>query len=253
VQLGNLSGALEQYQRAGGIWHELTIEYPDNMKYAGQEGANRYRTAEVLDLMGRNAEALALHRANAKADSAALRRDPKNAAHRLELAFSLTRVGDMLLKLGRPGEALAAYRETLAIREQAVAADSSFAKRVELIESQGRICQALARADPSSAGAACARAVRLMHSTPIEPTNAGYRGYMAGAYADVGEVYDSLAANPATPSAERRAHRMAALETYRRSSALWSDLASRGLVYPADTGRVTAAARAVSRAEAALR
>jgi len=111
----------------------------------------------------------------------------------LGLAFSLTRVGDMLLKLGRPGEALAAYRETLAIREQAVAADSSFAKRVELIESQGRMCQALARADPSSAGAACARAVRLMDSTPIEPTNAGYRGYMAGAYSDVGEVYDSLA------------------------------------------------------------
>jgi hypothetical protein len=54
-------------------------------------------------------------------------------------------------------------------------------------------------------------------------------------------------------SAERRAHRMAALETYRRSSPLWSDLASRGLVYPADTGRVTAAARAVSRAEAVLR
>jgi len=253
VQLDNPAEALEHYRRAGALWEQLAAEYPDNLKYATLGQANRYRTAEALAMLGRHAEALTLHRANVKADSESIRRDPKNAAHRGGLASSLTRVGDMLLKLGRPREALVAYRETLAIREQLMTMDSSFARRIEMIEARGRICQALARVDPQAAGAACARVVRLMDSTPIEPTNAGYRGYMAGAYSDVGEVYDSLAARRAIAVPERHADREAALETYRRSSAIWSDLFTRGLVYPADTGRVTAAARAVARAEAALR
>ena len=92
-----------------------------------------------------------------------------------------------------------------------------------------------------------------MDSTPVEATNAGYRGYLAGAYSDVAEVYDSLATNPAILPAEQRAHRLAAVKAYRRSSADWTDLQARGLLYPTDTGRGAAAASAVARAEAALR
>jgi hypothetical protein len=54
---------------------------------------------------------------------------------------------------------------------------------------------------------------------------------MAGAYSDVGEVYDSLGAERAVSAAERRPYRLAALQTYQRSSEIWSDLAARGLVY----------------------
>jgi hypothetical protein len=39
---------------------------------------------------------------------------------------------------------------------------------------------------------------------------------------------------------------------YRRSSDLWADLARRKLVSPTDTFRVSAAARAVERAKAAV-
>jgi hypothetical protein len=52
---------------------------------------------------------------------------------------------------------------------------------------------------------------------------------------------------------DRRRRRLAALELYRRSSAIWSDLDARGLINPADTGRVTAAKQAVARVEAALK
>jgi hypothetical protein len=90
-----------------------------------------------------------------------------------------------------------------------------------------------------------------MEATTLEPSNAGYRGYLAGAYSDLAEVYDSLERRGAPE--DRRRQRQAALELYRRSSAIWSDLDARGLVNPADTGRVAAARQAVARAEGAVR
>jgi hypothetical protein len=90
-----------------------------------------------------------------------------------------------------------------------------------------------------------------MHATTLEPSNAGYRGYLAGAYSGLAEVYDSLGAR-GSPEDQRR-RRLAALELYRGSSAIWTDLDARGLVNPADTGRVAAARQAVVRAERAVR
>jgi hypothetical protein len=89
-----------------------------------------------------------------------------------------------------------------------------------------------------------------MHETSLDSSNAGYRGYLAGAYSDLAEVYDSLAARGAGADRGRRGR--AALELYRRSSAIWSDLETRRLVNPTDTGRVSAARQAVARAEAAV-
>jgi hypothetical protein len=94
--------------------------------------------------------------------------------------------------------------------------------------------------------------VGLLDATVVDPANAGYRGYFAGMYSNVGEAYDTLAPRTADQAARRR-HREAALTLYRQSLAMWSDLKSRGLINPADTGRVALASAAVARAEAALR
>ena len=125
-------------------------------------------------------------------------------------------------------------------------------KRFQLMESQNKICGVLGRMAPAQADPACARAARFMNATVLEPSNAGYRGYLAGQYSDMGQAYDSLASRlqASTPGARR--FRVAALAMYRRSSEIWTDLRDRRLVNPADTARVSAAALAVSRAEAAL-
>ncbi len=254
VQLGDLRGALDAYQRSETIRKQLAAEFPGNTDYRGLVRASNYWIAEVLAAMGRPAEALVRYRTNLTEDSAMVRADPKNAEYRSGLAFSLSRVADMLLTLGRAREALADYRQSLRLREVAFRADpDNLFKRLQLIESHGRICRTLASMAPSSAAAECALTTTLMHETPMAPTNAGFRGYMAGAYSDLGAVYDSLAASPATPPAARYADRLAALDAYRRSSAIWSDLAARGILNPVDTGRVSAAARAVERAEVAVR
>jgi tetratricopeptide (TPR) repeat protein/tRNA A-37 threonylcarbamoyl transferase component Bud32 len=254
VQLGDLRGALESHQRSKAIRSELAAEFPDNADYQRLVGASNYYMGDILAELGRPGEALALHRSNAAGDSAGLRADPKNAALRSGLAFSLSRIGDMLVRLGRSNEALSAYRESLALRAGELRADSAnLFKRVQLIESHGRICRTLGRIAPAAAGPGCATVSRLMHATQLDPTNAGYRSYFAGAYSELGVVYDSLAASPATPPAERGGYRRAALDAHRRSLIIWSDMAARGIVSPVDSARVTEAAKAVGRAQAALR
>ena len=53
----------------------------------------------------------------------------------------------------------------------------------------------------------------------------------------------------AAAAADRRSYLAAALDVHQRSRAIWADLARRRLVSPIDTGRVSAADRAVARAE----
>jgi hypothetical protein len=124
-------------------------------------------------------------------------------------------------------------------------------KRFQVVESQTSICRAAAALAPARADQECDRAAQLMHETRLDPTNAGFRGYLAGAYSDLAEVYDSLATHGRP--ADRRLRHLAALDLYRQSSSIWSDLETRGLVNPTDTGRVTAARRAVAQAEIAVK
>lgn len=160
----------------------------------------------------------------------------------------------MLLKLGRPRGALALYRQSLGVREEQLRPDSTnLFNRLQLLESRAGICRAVVALTPAAASRPCAAAATLMAETTIEPANAGYRGYLGGAFSDLAGVYDTLAASPAISAGAARRHRLAALDAYRRSEAIWSDLSARGLVNPVDTGRVTAARRALARAEALAR
>ena len=252
VQLDDRAATLESYGRARAIRVALVAESPGNNDYRKLLGTIDFWIGNVLAELGRYGEALAKYRAGLAGDSAQIVRDPGNAATRAGMAFSLTRVGDMLLKLGKPGEALAAYQQSRAIRVAELRQDSTnLFKRFQVIEAQAGVCRATAPTAPARADQECERATELMHGTTLEPSNAGYRGYLAGAYSDLAEVYDSLERRSA-PEDRRRRH-LAALDLYRRSSAIWSDLDARGLVNPTDTGRVTAAKRAVARAEGAAR
>ena len=227
-------------------------EFPDNTDYQKLLGSVDFWIGGVLAEMGRYEEALMKYRAGLAGDSAQAIRDPRNAATRAGMAFSLARVGDMLLKLGEPGEALTTYQQSRAIRVAELRTDSTnLFKRFQVIEAQASVCRATAATAPARAGQECERAAELMDGTTLEPSNAGYRGYLAGAYSDLAEVYDSLGRR--APPEDRRPRRQTALELYRRSSAIWSDLDARGLINPADTGRVTAAKQAVARVEAALK
>jgi len=254
VQLGDLPAALESHRRALALRRALLAEFPDNADYYRLVGASLYYEAEILAEMGRTREALARYRQLFAEASASAAADPKNAQYRSAMAFDLTRIGDMLVRLGDHEQALGEYRRSLDIRKPELRADpTNLLKRLALIESHARLCKTLASVGRPSARAACAETASLMDKTVIEPTDAGDRGYIAGAYSDLGEVYETLAASRATPPADRRDYWRAARGLHQRSLSIWSDLTARGAVVPADTGRLGAAERAVARCDAALR
>jgi non-specific serine/threonine protein kinase/serine/threonine-protein kinase len=252
VQLGDLSGALENYRKSRALRAGLAAEFPDNVDYRGLVGSTDFWIADVLAQLGRYAEALAIYRERLAADSAEAREDPKNVVARSGIAFNLVRVGDMEFRLGRAAQALPRHRQALAMRSEEFRADSTnLFKRFQVMESESKICAVLGALSPREAEPACSRAAELMNATALDPSNAGYRGFLAGQYSDMGQAYDSLAAHPAQKADVER-FRQAALDMYRRSSRIWLDLRDRRLVNPSDTARVSAALKAVTRAEAAL-
>ncbi|HET7468055.1 MAG TPA: serine/threonine-protein kinase [Gemmatimonadales bacterium] len=252
VQLGDLNGALENYRKSRALRAGLAAEFPDNADYRGLVGSTDFWIADVLAQLGRHAEALAIYRERLAADSAEAREDPKNVVARSGIAFNLVRVGDMEFQLGRAAQALSRHRQALAMRREEFRADSNnLFKRFQVMESESKICAVLGALSPREAEPACGRAAELMNATALDPSNAGYRGFLAGQYSDMGQAYDSLAAHPVRKADVER-FRQAALDMYRRSSQIWVDLRDRRLVNPSDTARVSAAVQAVKRAEAAL-
>ena len=134
--------------------------------------------------------------------------------------------------------------------EQELRADTAnLFTRLAIVEDLARVCKVLAGLGRPDAPAACARAGRFGDAIEVEPEHAFPRAFLAQAWTDVGEAYERLAAGAAAGATDLRSYRVAALERHRRSREIWSDLSARGLVSPVDTGRVSAASRAVERAE----
>ena len=239
VESGDLAGALASQRRSRGLRRELSAEFPDNATYAEAASTARYYEAAVLGRMGRWKESLALHREGLAEDSTG--------------SFSLCRVGEALAGLGRDEEALGYLRRALRRHEQELRADTvNLFTRLAVVEDLARICKLLARLGRPDAPAACSRTTGFAEGISVEPSHAFPRAFVAVAWSGMGEAYETLARGGATVPADRRSYRLAAREKHRRSHEIWADLAARGLVSPVDTGLVTAAARSLARAEAAL-
>ena len=185
--------------------------------------------------MGRWEEALALHREGFAEDSTG--------------SFSC-RLGEALGALGRHEEALGYLRRALRGHERELRADTaSLYNRLAVVEDRGRICRTLAVLGRSDAPAACAGAARFADGIAVEPAHAWPRAFLAAAWSNMGEAFETMAGRPGIATSDRMGFRLAAVDRYRRSSETWSDLKGRGLVSPVDTGRVSAAAHALARAE----
>jgi non-specific serine/threonine protein kinase/serine/threonine-protein kinase len=235
-EAGDLAGALASHRRSRALRRELTAEFPDNATYAEAGSSARYYEASVLGRMGRWQEALALHREGLAEDSTG--------------SFVLCRIGEALGALGRDEEALGYLRRALSRHERELRSDTaSLFTRLAMVEDLARICKVLARLGRADAPPVCARTVTFAEAIVVEPAHAFPRAFLAAAWTDVGEAYESLAGRAETAATDRRRYRAAALERYRRSDEIWSDLSARGLVSPVDTGRVSAAARTAERAE----
>ncbi len=232
----DVAGALESHRRSRALRRQLSAEFPDNATYATQASTARYYEATTLAHLGRWEESLALHLEG-------LAEDPTGS-------FTLCRVGEALGALGRHQEALDHLTRALRKHEQDLRADTaSLYNRLAVVEDRGRICSTLASLGRPDAPASCARATAFGAAITVEPGHAFPRAFLAAAWTQVGVAYETLARRPGVAPADRRDYRLAARDRHRRSHEIWADLKTRGLVSPVDTGRVSAARRALERAE----
>jgi tetratricopeptide (TPR) repeat protein len=233
---GDLIGALASHRRSRGLRRELAAEFPDNATYGELASSARYYEATVLGRLDRWEESLALHREGLAEDSTS--------------SFALCRVGEALGALGRHEEALGYLSRALRKHQQELRADTvSLFSRLAVVEDMGRICKTLATLSRPDAPAACAKTTAFATAIAVEPGHAFPRAFLAAAWSDLGNAYETLAARPTASEADRRDYRLAAMERHRTSHEIWSDLSARGLVSPVDTGRVSAAARALARSK----
>jgi tetratricopeptide (TPR) repeat protein/predicted Ser/Thr protein kinase len=236
VEAGDLTGALKNHRRSRALRRALSDEFPDNVKYAEAAGAARYYEATVLGKLGRWEEALALHRESLAEDSTG--------------SFTLCRIGEALAALNRGEEALTFLRRALRKHAQELRADTAnLFTRLAIVEDTTRVCKVLATLGSAQAPSACIGATRFAERIAVEPDHAFARGFVALAWADLGEAFERLTGLSGVSEADLANYRLSTREQFRRSRDIWADLKRRGLVSPVDTGRLAQAERAYARAE----
>jgi tetratricopeptide (TPR) repeat protein len=246
TQLHGAAAALPAFRRSREISEALAAEYPGNVDLQRMLSVALYWEGETLALMDRSAEALRLFERSVGISEALVAAD--TALSRGDLDFGYLRIGDMLARLGREGEALVRYRGTLESRRRVWAADrENLWTRLALLESATRVCRTLAAHDPSAAPPVCSEARELIDGTKVDTTSAADLGYMGGAFGDLGDAYERLAGAPRASVPDRARARSAAHAMHTRSYRIWEDLARRGVISPVDTPRVSLAKAAVER------
>jgi hypothetical protein len=98
----------------------------------------------------------------------------------------------------------------------------------------------------------CRTSIERLERAVDDPTNAYLRGLRARAYGYIGQAYSELAAFPATPSPEAKAHWTAARTMYQLSLDVWRDLSNRGLLANDDAAKPDELASQIAGCDAAL-
>jgi non-specific serine/threonine protein kinase/serine/threonine-protein kinase len=247
---GDVQAAVHTYRRSLETFNALATEFPHNTEYRRLAGSAQYWEADALFKLGQTREALDGYLRSLAVDEELAAGDPK--AERS--TFSMLRVGNMLDRLGDHQQAVSYYERAHAILATQVGADpGNLWKRGGLIEVQAYTCAALtALAMHAAASAACDEAVQLIEQTSVEPTNAVIRASLARSYKTMADALITAAAERGSPTDQRVRYAYAAREMYEKSVAIWSDMATRGMLTESDDEEAAAVSASFRNAATAL-
>jgi non-specific serine/threonine protein kinase/serine/threonine-protein kinase len=247
---GDLQGALDSVRSSLRIRATLSEEFRQNTDYRALLGASHYWEGDTLARLNRPLEALEAFRRSLAIGEELAAADP--SGHRV--TFSVLRVGIMLARLGDHEQALRYFRRAEAIAAEDVKADpENLWERGALIEIRASTCAALVRLARPSAASTCAETARLIEETIVEPTNAVVRAAIARSYTAMADANTEAAADRRSPVTRQLACRRTARDFYRKSVAIWSDMAARGMLTSSDDEEAAAVSRSLQDTEAALR
>lgn len=250
--LGDYEAALEYNNRSLRQRVDLATEFPMNAEYQRSLGSAYSQEGTLLAAVGRPKEALASYEKCLASSQALLASDPTNQVFQSDMGNDLAKIGNMLVELGDLTGAATRYRESLRIRTAVFEADpqNNF-KRQPVIETHAKLARTLARSGQHrEAGTHCDAALALLEATTPESTNVGLYAAMAERYFDLGTVHTIAAADSRRSGDGVRASWQHALDMYRRSAAIWSELRDRGLLAKSDAAQLEAVSREIERCKA---
>ena len=144
--VGDVTGALENLQKAHAIFSDGTKSHPSNAMVRRNLAVINSNTADVLSAMNRRDEALARQREAQAAFQALADADPSNVAARNDVAISLSKIAEMLDAIGRTSESLPDYQRALEIHQALAAGDpENDSTRLEVASDYNRLATAQAK------------------------------------------------------------------------------------------------------------
>ncbi|MFN0149316.1 MAG: protein kinase domain-containing protein [bacterium] len=252
VAMGEYDEALPPYGESLRLRFDLAAEFPMNTESQRSLSVAYSQEAGVLAVLGRIEAALANYERSFAIVETLLAGDPKNEQYQSDKGHALAKLGDTLVGLERLHEAQSRYRAALEVRSAVFETDpGNEFKKQPVIDARAKLAKVLARlGDASGAREQIDAALALLHSTVPESTNVGLHSVMAERYADLGAAHAFTAEVGSGPSDARREDWRRALEMFRRSGAIWTDLRDRGVLAGSDLVQLEAVSREIARCEA---
>jgi tetratricopeptide (TPR) repeat protein len=186
---------------------------------------------DYLVLINKPLAALNAFRQRLAIDEQAVAADPGNLPVQTDLAYSSSRIGDLLADMGDQAGAVPYYQQAVEIyTKTAVAAPEDFATTLQL----GRLLAKLAKTHTrlgyiEKAWAECNKAADLLESVAEDAATVDRR-VKASAYSEVGEAYSLLARDTRTPQKFMRKLWASAREMYELSFTILINLRERGVL-----------------------
>ena len=207
------------YEHTGGVVHLTSVDLAALGPNAG----------DYLALINKPQAALDAFRKKLAIDEQAIAADPGNLQVQTDLAYSSSRIGDLLAEMGDQAGALSYYQRAVDIyTKNAQANVEDFAISLQLARLLGKLAKTHTRLGYiEKAWAECNKAVNLLESVPDDATDVEQRKTRASSYSAFGDAYSLLARDTRTPQKFMRRLWAAAREMYERSLAILIDLQER--------------------------
>jgi tetratricopeptide (TPR) repeat protein len=164
-------------------------------------------------------------------------------------------VADLLAALEDNSQALSNYEKSGQIYEKTSAkARENLWERLQLAISRAGVGKMQARLGKiASAVEECRKTISLLEETTENPTNRIHRSLKAQAYQYLGEAYVALATFGNVPSADISQHWTIARDMFQRSSGIYQDMRTRGILSVPDAHQLDEVTSEVAKCDAALR
>lgn len=193
---------------------------------------------DYLVLINKPQAALEAFRQRLTIDEQAVAADPGNLQVQTDLAYSASRIGDLLAEMGDHAGALPYYQRAVDIYTKNVFANPGHFAIPQFAQLLGKLAKTHARLGYNEkASSECSKALDLLAVTD-DTANVEQRRVTASAYSEIGDTYSLIARDTRTPEQFMPKLWTAAREVYERSLAILIDLRERGVLNADDLTEV---------------